>query len=351
MKREAMMRRLDLTKPVSSGVLLFSFVSVLAPAVAPAQEAASRPFLRKVIQLDDGQLAAVEKGDVVTKMLPATDKPEIAAFGIVKTAGTVDQLLVLARDVKKFRQVPQIPEMGYFSSPAKLEDLKGLNHPQDDIAALKKCKPGSCDVKLGTKGLEIVSKINWSAPDAEKQATAILNQAIVDYVNAYEQGGTNAMGNVLDKKEEKSRAQEYRTLLTHSPYLVDYVKEFNDYLAAYPKGKLAGAEDVLYWAKDTFGLKPVVSGYHATYYKGPKGALIANKLLAATHFFNATLEIMAGVPTPDGKGLYLMSLYRTRIDPPTGMLGGVLMGKVRDGIQTGVKMNLETARDRLAAAK
>ena len=37
------------------------------------------------------------------------------------------------------------------------------------------------------------------------------------------------------------------------------MKEFNDYLVAWPKGKLAGAEDVLYWAKDTFGLKPVVS--------------------------------------------------------------------------------------------
>ena len=35
-----------------------------------------------------------------------------------------------------------------------------------------------------------------------------------------------AMGNALDKKQEKSRAQEYRTLLANSPYLVDYVKEF-----------------------------------------------------------------------------------------------------------------------------
>jgi hypothetical protein len=159
------------------------------------------------------------------------------------------------------------------------------------------------------------------------------------------------MGNVLDKKQEKSRAQEYRTLLANSPYLVDYVKEFNDYLAAWPKGKLAGTEDVLYWAKDTFGLKPVVSAYHATIYRSPRGTLIANKLLGATHFFNASLEILAAVPTADGKGLYLLNLYRTRIDPPTGMLGGVLMGKVRDGIQTGVKENLKMARERLAAAR
>jgi hypothetical protein len=345
------MNRVDSLKRVSRCVVSVFLLSALAPSVAMAQEAPPRPFLRKVIQLNDAQLAAIEKGEVVTKILPTTDKPEIAAFGIVKTAGTVDQLVALARDVKKFRQVPQIPELGYFSSPAKLEDLKGLTHPPDDIAALKRCKPGSCDVKLGTKGLELISKIDWKAADAEKQAVAIFNQGIVDYVTAYQQGGTDAMGNVLDKKQERSRAEEYRTLLANSPYLVDYVKEFNDYLAAWPKGKLAGADDVLYWAKDTFGLKPVVSAYHATFYKSPRGALVANKLIGATHFFNASLEILAAVPTPDGKGLYLLNLFRTRIDPPTGMLAGVLMGKVRDGVETGVKENLKMARERLAAAR
>jgi hypothetical protein len=343
--------RVDSLNPACRAALWTCLLTVLAASLAPAQEAPPRPFLRKVIQLDDGQLAAVEKGDVVTKILPTTDKPEIAAFGVVKTAGTVDQLLAQARDVKKFRQVPQIPEMGYFSNPAKIEDLKGLTHPPDDITALKRCKPGSCDVKIGTKGLERISKIDWKAPDADKQAVAIFNQGIVDYVTAYQQAGTDAMGNVLDKKQEKSRAEEYRTLLAHSPYLVDYVQEFNDYLAAWPKGKLAGAEDVLYWAKDTFGLKPVVSAYHATFYKSARGAMISTKLLGATHFFNASLEILAAVPTPDGKGLYLLNLYRTRLDPPTGMLAGMLMGKVRDGIQTGVTENLKRARERLAAPR
>jgi hypothetical protein len=342
----------EFLKRVSCGVFLSVVgVAALAPAVGLAQEAPPRPFLRKVIQLDDAQLAAVEKGEVVTKLLPTTDKPEIAAFGVVKTSGTVDQLLALARDVQKFRQVPQIPEMGRFSNPATLADLKGLTHPPDDIAALKKCKPGSCDVKIGTKGLEAVSKIDWSAAGADQRAVAVFNQAVVDYVRAYQQGGTDAMGNVLDKKQEKSRAVEYRALLAHSPYLVDYVKEFNDYLVAWPKGKLAGAEDVLYWAKDTFGLKPVVSAYHVTFYKSPRGALISSKLLGATHFFNATLEMMAGVPTADGKGLYLLSLYRTRLDPPTGMLAGILMGKIRSGVETGVQENLKTARARLAAAR
>jgi hypothetical protein len=336
-------RRLFLAPLILLGAPLAFF-----PTPLRAEEAPPLPFLRKVIQLDDQQLAALEKGEVVTKLLPTKDKPEIAAFGVVKTRGTPELLLKRARDIRRFRQVPQIPEMGIFSSPPRLEDMKGLTHPPDDVAALAKCKPGKCDVKLGDKGLEIVSKIDWSAAGAEAKAAALFNQALVDYAAAYAAGGTDALGSVMDKKEPKSRAAEYRTLLANSSYLAEYVKEFNDYLVAYPKAKLADTEDVLYWTKDTFGLKPVVSAYHLTLHKGPRGALIANKLLYSSHFFNASLDIMAGVPTPDGQGLYLLSLYRTRLDPPTGMLAGVLMGKVRDGIETGVRENLKRAKDNLS---
>jgi hypothetical protein len=315
---------------------------------AQPAEPPPRPFLRKVIQLDDAKLAAIDKGEVVTTLLPAADKPEIAAFGIVKTTGTPDGLLRLARDIKKFRQVPQIPEMGLFSTPPKLEDLKGLTHPPADIVALKKCKPGSCDVKLGSVGLERVAKIDWKAADAEAQAVAIMNTMMVEFVAAYQKGGTDAMGSIMDKSAPKTRTQEYKTLLAHSKYLAEYVKEFNDYLLTYPSGTLADTEDILYWTRDEFGLKPVVSVYHLTLHKRANGVLISNKMLATTHFLNAGLEILAGVPTPDGKGMYLMSLYRTRIDPPTGMLSGVLMGKIRAAIENAVKENMTLARERLA---
>ena len=108
------MRGGDSLRPHRCGWSLGCLLAVLVPAVAAAQEPPPRPFLRKVIQLDDAQLAAIEKGEVVTKLLPTTDKAEVAAFGVVKTAGTAEQFLAAARDVKKFRQVPQIPELGRF---------------------------------------------------------------------------------------------------------------------------------------------------------------------------------------------------------------------------------------------
>lgn len=336
-----------MSRAVRGAAFALAGVFVAVTGTAQAQEPPPRPFLRKVIQLDAAQLAAVEKGEVVTKLLPTTEKAEIAAFGVVKTAGTPEAVLRLARDVKGFRQVPQIPEMGLFSSPPKTDDMRGLTHPPDDIAALRKCRPGSCDVKVGTRGLEIAAQFDWKSPGAEARAGALFNQALVDYMTAYARGGTDALGDVLDKKAPKSRSQEYRALLANSTYLVEYVKEFNDYLAAYPNAKLAQTEDVLYWTKDTFGLKPVVSAYHLTLHHGPRGVILANKLLYASHYFNAALEIMAAVPAPDGQGVYLLSLYRTRLDPPTGMLAGILMGKVRDGIETGVRENLKHVRTRL----
>ena len=92
--------------------------------------------------------------------------------------------------------------------------------------------------------------------------------------------------------------------------------------------------------------------YHATVHRPqgqPQGLLVAIKTLYASHFFNAALEMMAAAPTLDGRGFYLLDLYRTRIDPPTGLLSGVLMGKVKDGVEKGVALNLTTAKARVEA--
>lgn len=118
-------------------------------ALAQAPEPPPRPFLRKVIQLNDAQLAAMDRGEVLTKQLATTEKAEIAAFGVVKVQGTIDTLIEKARDIQSFRKVPEIPEIGRFSTPARVEDLKGLTWPDADLDALKNCKPGKCDPRWG----------------------------------------------------------------------------------------------------------------------------------------------------------------------------------------------------------
>jgi len=338
-------------------LLLFAVVIpvVNALAQAPSTEPPPRPFLRRVVQLTDDQLAAVEKGEVVTKQLPASEKAEIAAVGVIKVKGTIATLRQRMGDFQTFRKVPQVPELGVFSSPPRVEDLGGLTLPEDDVEALRKCKPGRCDVKVGTSGLEALGAIDWKAADADTRAVALIKDRMAAYARAYAAGGTDAMGVTVDKAHPRALSAEFKTLLRNSPYLVEYVPVFNEYLESYPKGTLAGAEDHLFWTKDTFGLKPVVSMYHGTVYQptgAPTGLLVAIKTFYASHYFNAALEIMAAVPTPDAAGdpaFYLIDLYRTRIDPPTGMLAGMLLGKVKSGIEQGVAMNLKNAQTRVTA--
>src|SRR5262245_44134011 len=204
---------------------LSSLVLLASPAAAHAQtgggEPPPRPFLRKVIQLTDAQLTAMDRGEVVTKQLPSPEKPEIAAFGVVKVNSTLDVLRERARDIQEFRKVPQIVQIGRFSSPPRIEDLQGLTLEDNDFKALEDCKPGKCDVKIGTAGLDRLKKeIDWSAPDARGKVTALLKDQLVAYVKAYLAGGTDAMAVVVDKSQSKATSAEFRTLLKNSPYLV-----------------------------------------------------------------------------------------------------------------------------------
>jgi hypothetical protein len=192
-----------------AGAFVFIMGLALAAGVDSAllaEEPAPFGFLRNTIALDAAQLASVEKGEVVTKLLPSADKSEIAAFGVMKTAGDAEALLSLARDVRGFRKGPRIVEMGVFHEPARIDDLSSLTWPPDDLAALRKCKPGSCDVKLGTRGLELLARVGWASADADRQAAAILDAGIVEYVGAYQKSGLEGLGDVVDKKDARSRA-------------------------------------------------------------------------------------------------------------------------------------------------
>jgi hypothetical protein len=336
------------------GLLVVALLPLSGRAQAQTAEAPPFPFLRKAVQLTNDQIESMDKGEVVTKQLKTDDKAEVAAFGVVKVKGTREALLQKLRDVENFRKTPQVPEIAKFAAAPGLEDIAGLTFDDPDLEALKSCKPGDCNVKIGAAGLDRLRKdVDWSAPEAKARATTLLKDLLLSYVKGYLLGGTDAMGLIVDKKSPKALSAEFRTLLKDSPYLPEYLPTFNEYLSAYPKGSLSGAEDFLFWSKDTYGLKPVVSIYHVTLYPRSApvpGLLVAFKTLYSSHYFNAGLEVMVALDTPEAKtspGIYLLDLYRARIDPPTGMLSGVLLGKVRSGVEQGVAGNLKHAKARV----
>ncbi len=329
-------------------ILLPALLVTLAAAGVQAQPPAQlQKFLRDVIKFTDADLAAVEKGEVVARLLPTTDSGEIAAFGIVRVTSGLDRLEQLAKDPKRFRAMEGVEQIGVFSDPPAAGDVGALMIPKDDIDALQKCRPGSCDVKLTDAALERVAAVDWSATDATEQATRVCRDMMVALASSYQSGGIEALGTTVDKNQPKLRAEEFHRLLQNSPYLFEYVPAFSRYLESYPRGSLEGAATTLYWTKDTFSPKLVISLCASTVVRVDEHVEIASILLAATHFFNAGLDVCIGVPASSAPGSYVLDVYRVRIDPPTGMMAGTAMKRVESGIAKGVEKKLSGLRDKL----
>jgi hypothetical protein len=324
-------------------VLLLALAGPAAHAAAPAN---LQKFLRDVIRLNDAEIASVEADGVITRLLPKSDEGEIAAFGIVRITTSTDAFEKLAREPARYRAMEGVEQTGVFSDPPAPADVAALAVPDDDIKALQKCSPGACDVKLTDDALEHLKGFDWKAPGAKERATAEFKAMVVAVASAYRGGGIAALGVIMDKKQPKSRADEFHRLLENSPYLYKYVPEFCRHIAEYPDGSFPGAATTLFWSKDTFSPKPTISLCAVTVVRTDEHVLVAQQLLAASHFFNAGLDVTIAVPGSSAE-VYVVDVYRVRIDPPTGMMAGPAMKRVENGIKDGVEKTLRSVRSKL----
>ena len=294
-------------------------------------------FLAATIKFSDSELASVDQGRVVTRQLPAADKGEIAAFGIVKVKASSDAFVDVARNPRRLHAMKGVDQIGLFSNPPVIDDVLPLDIPSGDIDALKKCKPGSCDVKLTDDTIARVAAIDWDAPDAKLRVLVEFKKMIAALAATYRSGGIDALGTMVDRKDPKSRADEFRRLQENSPYIDKYL----------PKDSFDSATATLYWTKDSFLPKPVISVHAESVTRTGDQVHCDSRLLAATHYINAGRDVYVVVPADDGTGIYVMEIYRVRIDPPTGMMAGPSMKRVEKGIVEGVKKSLEAIRAKL----
>jgi len=181
-------------------------------------------------------------------------------------------------------------------------------------------------------------EIDWSAADPHAQVNAYARQRLVEYVNDYRTRGDTAMV-VYDNRGNVRASSAFAALLSESPYVYEYIPSFHNYLATYPRGKLDGLHEVLFWSEDRLPrLKPILSVTHLAVYAPPElpmMTVVAGKQIYANHYFEAGLDLTTVVdrPTAANSGIYLMLLRRSRFDDlPTGLFNirGKVIGKLRD---------------------
>jgi hypothetical protein len=331
-------------------------VCVATLAYAQSQPQSAKDFLRKYLAFSNTDIAALDKGELVTKLPKVSDQREVAAFAVVRVNARPEQLAQQFHDIVRWKKSDSVPEIGKFSDTPMMTDLAGLTIEQDDIKVLKKCKPGACGVKLSETSMEqLVKETNWSAENYQGQAENLFKKMMIDYVGMYLTGGNRYLVNYADQKQVLKLPDDFSALLKESNYATEYAPEFANYIDKFPNAQLPDSENFIYWSKEKFGIQPVTSVTHVTIYPRKRGnsseVLIASKQLYATHYFESSLAFTMMLPLESGDGSYLLYLNRSRSDTLRGFFSGITRLFISSHVRDGAAKGLQQAKERLEAGQ
>ncbi len=300
---------------------------------------------RHGIRLDSAEATAVERGDVLVRIIPTQDQRDVAVFGIVRMNVSRDVFLRRVQDFRSWLRTPTRTRLGIFSDPAGLRDVEGVVVTKQDANDLRKCRPGDCSTKLpATAMLKLQDEVDWSANDLQVRITAIARQRLVTYVEEYRDHG-NASMPIYDDRPSIRASDAFVAVLAQSSFLNQAAPAIASYLKTFPRGRPGGVSDVLYWSEDAVArLRPILSVTHAVVYTPPElsgTTVVASKQIYANHYFEAALEVMSVIDR-DGDGssgsTYVVVERRFRFDnlPRGGILNirGRAVNGLRDQLRT-----------------
>ena len=298
------------------------------------------------------QIAAIDAGRPVAKVLSWGGPSEVYVFAAVHVEGSPETYLEAARDVGRLSGTPGYQGVGEIRDNATVADLSALAFDPDDVKALKNCREGSCDVQLPTTAIQAFHDgVNWSRPDAADQANALARPRVLQLIQAYQRGGNEALGEYRDKDHPARIANQFETMIGRTAALPDVLPELRRYLLEYPDAALAGADSFFYWEKVSFGLKPTIRVNHAVIYRGSAQGrgfgVVAIKQLYATHYFHTALDVSVCVDdgvTGGPHGFYLLTLKGSEQEGLTGVKGSILRKAVVDKTRSSLESALASIK-------
>ena len=147
-------------------------------------------FFKQNIGLMDSELADLEHGKAVAKILDSPSPAEVFVFGSVFIKAQPSAYVHTAADLDSLKSLPSYLAIGRFSSPPQLSDLSGFELDPDDVNALKDCKPGNCEIQLPAENIEqFKSQIDWSGADPAGQVNHLAKKMALEALVAYQKGG------------------------------------------------------------------------------------------------------------------------------------------------------------------
>lgn len=324
---------------------------MVMPLHAQTRPARVDGFLTTTIGLDQGQLAALSRGEVVAKVLPTGDDRDVAVFAVAHVAAPRATFLHQQEDLSRALLTPTRRSVHLFSSPPRASDVADIEVTGGDIDDLRKCKPNECNFKLPATTMDSLrASIDWKAPDAAARVTAFVRSRILQYVTDYRQRGDEALI-AYDDNGHVRASDALTALLNDSSYTPSGLSSLRAHLASYPHDALVGAHEVIFWSLDNLPhVRPILRITHQTVYSPPEipgTTILAAKQIFADHYFEAGFELLVAAddstssPSSAPQGFTCIALRRYRFDhlPSGGILN--LRGRVINGLRDNTRSDLQ----------
>lgn len=307
--------------------------------------------------LTQSELETVRSGTVLVHLPAVNIGHEVVGYGAVRVDVGTDYFLERFRDIETFKRSSLTQQIGTFSAPPRIEDLKNLTLENEDLEDLRRGRVGNCGVKLdGASIRRFQTDIDWRKADFRQRANQLMREILLDGITRYLAEGNAGLGVYRDKSYPLSLGGEFESILSQPDRFWPFAPELSAWLMAFPNLRPQNGEGFLYWSKERIGQKVVISVTQVLMVKkrihGRSGAVIATKQLYASHYFEGSLGLLVfleGDPLEPIRTGYLIHLNRSRSDVLRGRMVGLkralIGGKLREGIRKNLletKQKLET---------
>jgi hypothetical protein len=315
-------------------VVAVVLIELIAFATAPCRAQANAElvnYLQQDVKLSQDQMAALGTGHAVAKNLDSRIPDEVILFGVVYVNANPESYVKVAYDFDRLRKVPGYLAIEKFSTPPQLSDLTGFVLDSQDIKDLKDCKPDHCNLQIPASTIaEVHQTINWSSPDAEQQVNQMAQKKALEHLMDYQQKGNPALGVYNDKHDPTQVPEQFKYMLSYAKVLPKALPDYYKYLLDYPNNKPANVENMFYWEKVKFGLKPTLRMVQVVTMQGNNphqpAYTIAEKQIYSSHYFETAMDLTYCIRSDDPKqpGFYLIMIMGSEQAGLTGFKGSIV---------------------------
>jgi hypothetical protein len=283
--------------------------------------------------------------------LSATDG-QLAVFVATRVDAPPDALVAWTRAIAELKRSKFVLAIGRFSEPPSPSDLDELTLDQRDLDAIRRCRPGSCGLKLSSAEIESLMATVAVAGDewrhaAQQEFRRLLARRVIDY----RAGGLTALSPPADRKTSRRPEDALWVIVEQSPYLKK-LPHVVAWLTEYPHANSA-VESFFYWSKEHYGEgKPVISVTHVGIVRPESNhrlpaILVAGKQIFASHYVEGGLGLTMVMRDASNGAPYLAYVNRSQIDMLRGFFGGFVRGVLEDRVERQAPFIVRGLRARL----